>query len=127
MMTAQGTFDVELTPGDPELNGAVNRFALTKTFDGDLRGRGAGIMLSCGNPQSGSAGYVAIETVNGQLGEKHGSFVLAQLGTMDRGTQTLYYVVVPGSGQIDLKGITGALQLTIEADGTHRYQLDYQV
>jgi hypothetical protein len=34
--TAVGTFDVDLKPGTPQLNGAVSRFELTKTFRGDL-------------------------------------------------------------------------------------------
>jgi hypothetical protein len=34
---------------------------------------------------------------------------------------------VPGSGHEELTGITGTLLLTIEDDGTHRYELDYEV
>jgi hypothetical protein len=126
-MIAEGTFDVELSPEQAELDGAVNRFALSKAFSGDLRGTAKGVMLSCGNPSSGSAGYVAIETVSGQLHEKRGSFAMQQLGTMHDGAQALHYVVVPGTGQGDLEGITGTFDLVIEADGTHRYRLDYKV
>jgi hypothetical protein len=125
MGTALGTFEVELAPQEPELNGAVNRFGLTKTFRGDLRGTGEGVMLASGDPQSGSAGYVAMETVVGHLDGRRGSFVMAQMGVMHGGGQTLHYVVVPGSGQLELQGVGGTFALTIEADGTHRYQLEY--
>ncbi|MBG6213408.1 MULTISPECIES: DUF3224 domain-containing protein [unclassified Cryobacterium] len=34
---------------------------------------------------------------------------------------------MPGSGHGELNGITGTFHLTIEDDGTHRYELDYEV
>jgi hypothetical protein len=125
--SAKGTFDVELAPGAPELNGAVARFDLTKRFYGDLDGTGTGVMLSGGNPQTGTAGYVAIETVNGRLGEREGSFALQQFGTMRAGSQTLHYEVVPGSGSGELTDISGTFHLTIDEDGTHRYELHYEL
>lgn len=125
--TARGTFDVHLLPGPAELDGAVQRFELTKTFSGDLQGSGRGVMLSAGDPQAGAAGYVAIETVTGRLGDRDGGFALQQFGTMAGGGQTLHYVVVPGSGTGELAGITGTLQLVVEADGTHRFELGYDL
>jgi Protein of unknown function (DUF3224) len=65
-------------PGPSELEGTVNRFDFTKTFRGDLQGDGVGVMLSSGDPQKGAAGYVAIEMVNGQLGDHRGRFALQQ-------------------------------------------------
>jgi hypothetical protein len=124
---ASGSFEVQLTPGPSELDGAVGRFELAKTFHGDLEGRGAGVMLSGGDPASGAAGYVAIETVSGRLGERGGSFALQQFGTLRDGAQTLHYEVVPGSGQGELEGISGTFRLTIEPDGTHRYELEYEL
>ena len=35
--------------------------------------------------------------------------------------------VLPGSGQDGLKDITGTFRLTIEDDGTHRYELEYEL
>ncbi len=127
MSTARGTFDVELSPMPPELDGAVSRFALTKRFHGDIDGTGAGVMLSAGDPQTGTAGYVAIETVRGRLGGRSGTFALQQFGTMRAGSQALHYEVVPGSGGGDLAGISGTFHLTIGEDGTHRYALDYEL
>jgi hypothetical protein len=125
--TANGTFDVELAPGDFELGGAVGRLHFTKTFFGDLDATGQGVMLSGGDPTGGQAGYVAIETVDGRLGDRHGGFALQQFGTMHDGAQTLHYEIVPGSGHGGLAGITGTFHLTIDSDGTHRYALDYQL
>jgi hypothetical protein len=112
-----GTFDVDLRPGPLELDGAAVRLDFSKTFRGDLESKGAGVMLSYGDPRSGSAGYVAIETVSGRLGDRQGGFALQQFGTMHAGAQTLYYEIVPGSGQAGLENITGTLRLAIDADG----------
>jgi Protein of unknown function (DUF3224) len=123
--TASGTFDVTLAPGVAELDGAVSRFELTKRFHGGFDGTGSGVMLSAGDPQAGTAGYVAIETVNGRLGDRAGGFAFQQFGTMSGGNQTLHYEVVPGSGFGELTGISGTLLLTIDEDGTHHYELEY--
>ena len=72
-----------------------------------------------------SAGYVALEVVDGTLHGRSGSFAFQQLGVMHDGGQELRYDVVPGSGTGDLAGLTGSLELTIEDDGTHRYALGY--
>jgi hypothetical protein len=126
-MTARGTFVISLAPGPAELDGAVSRFEFTKTFTGGLEGKSAGVMLSAGDPQRGSAGYVAVETVRGKLGDREGGFTFQQLGTLQGGSQTLHYQVVPGSGQGGLSGITGRLRLTIDDDGTHYYELEYDL
>ncbi len=84
-------------------------------------------MLSCGDPQSGSAGYVAIETVRGRLGDREGGFALQQLGLMRAGLQTLHCEVVPGSGNGELQDITGTFHLTIDDDGTHRFEPNYDL
>ena len=124
---ARGTFEVDITPSSPELDGAVNRFELRKRFSGDLAGTGEGLMLSGGDPSTGTAGYVAIETVRGTLGGREGAFALQQSGTMVAGAPTLHYQVVPGSGSGELAGLLGALHLTIEPDGTHRFELEYEL
>jgi hypothetical protein len=125
--TARGTFDVTMQPGPAELDGAISRFELSKTFHGDLQGTGSGVMLSGGDPQAGAAGYVAIETVQGSLGHRQGSFALQQFGSLRDGSQTLHYEVVPGSGTGGLDGVTGILHLDVDEDGTHRYELKYEL
>jgi hypothetical protein len=70
---------------------------------------------------------VAIETVRGRLGQRQGSFALQQFGSMHGGAQTLHYEVVPGSGSDQLAELTGTLHLNIDEDGTHRYELEYEL
>jgi hypothetical protein len=123
---ARGTFAVTVTPEGEEGLPQVSRYVLEKIYAGDAVGAGAGIMLSAGDPEGGEAGYVAIEVASWQLGERMGTFVLQQLGTMSGGGQELTYVVTPGSGTGGFAGITGRLDLEI-VDGQHRYDLVYEL
>jgi hypothetical protein len=122
---AKGTFTITMTPAPAEIGGVVGRLDFTKTWHGDLEGTGSGVLLSGGDPKAGEAGYVAVETFEGRLGDKTGGFTFQQLASMHGGSQSLHYQVTPGSGRGSLAGITGTLQLTIDDDGTHRYELSY--
>lgn len=121
---AHGTFEVQITADPPDDTG-IGRMAITKTWAGDLSGSGHGVMLSAGDPAEQRAGYVALEMVVGSLGDRWGSFALQQLGVMRPGEQDLTYLVVPGSGTGELSGIEGALELAIDDEGTHTYDLSY--
>lgn len=124
---ARGTFTVRMTPqGDPSAADGVSlgRMALEKRFEGDLVGTGVGEMLTALTPIEGSAGYVAIERVTGQLLGREGSFVLQHSGTMHAGSQSLAIAVVPGSGTGELAGLAGVFRLRIEG-GQHHYELDH--
>lgn len=127
MPLARGTFEVEISPAPAELGGSVARHLLAKTFSGDLQGTGSGLMLSAGDPQAGSAGYVAIETIEAELAGRRGRFCLQQYGTMRAGETVLHYGIVPGSGSGELAGLQGQLELIIETDGTHRYELSCEL
>jgi len=124
---AKGTFEVELQPqGDPDAAEGVSlgRMSLRKTFRGDLVATGQGTMLTAMTPVKGSAGYVAIERVQGLLHGRRGSFVLQHSGSMADGAQQLSITVVPGSGTGDLTGLSGRFGLRIEG-ALHCYELDY--
>ena len=122
--TARGTFDVHRVPTDGEADGRIARADLTKTFTGDVIGTSQGLMLSAGDPRTGSAGYVAMEIVDARHGDLAGAFALQQSGLMHNGDQSLDYLVVPGSGSGGFTGMTGTLTLTIDS-GTHHYVLEY--
>jgi hypothetical protein len=127
--TAEGTFEVRLTPqpmdGDDDAEGAtLGRMSIDKTFQGDLEGSSKGEMLSARSAVQGSAGYVAVERVTGTLGGRRGSFVLQHSGTMDRGAPSQSVTVVPDSGTGELAGLSGEMVIEIE-DGKHFYRFDY--
>src|ERR1700736_6244032 len=66
---ASGTFEVKLNPqaddkvGDP----TIGRMSVNKQFHGDLEATSKGQMLAVMTDVKGSAGYVAMERVNGTL------------------------------------------------------------
>lgn len=122
---AAGTFDVKLTPQPREDEGwAPARMKLDKQFHGDLEAVSKGEMLSEGTPTQGSAAYVAIERVTGKLRGRSGAFVLQHAATMTRGVPHLSITVVPDSGTDDLVGLTGRMDIHIEA-GKHSYEFQY--
>jgi Protein of unknown function (DUF3224) len=125
--SAKGTFAIKMGPASADVDGHVDRVDFTKTFSGDIEATGSGVILSAGDPRAGEAGYVAIERVHGRVGDREGGFALQQFGTMHSGAQTLHYEVVPGSGEGGLEGISGTFHLTIDNDGTHRYELVYDL
>jgi len=124
---ATGPFDVKLAPqtfeGAPD-GARLGRFTLDKQFAGDLEGTSRGQMLSAGTDVTGSAGYVAIEHVNGTLHGRSGTFALQHSGTMTRGTPSLSITVVPDSGTGQLGGLAGTMTIVI-TDGKHTYEFDY--
>ncbi len=124
---ASGTFEVKILPltlHHPNADWKLSRMAIDKTFSGDLAATSSGEMLAAGTAITGSAGYVAIERVEGALDGRKGSFVLQHNGTMDREKPGLNVSVVPDSGTEQLTGLTGTMNIKI-ADGKHYYEFDY--
>ena len=127
MQRASGTFEVQLTPqSDDPAQFAVGRLTIEKSFRGDLEGSSAGQMLSITTAVEGSAGYVAMERVTGQLDGRSGSFALQHSGTMNRGAPTLLVTVVPDSATDELTGLSGTMEIDI-VDGVHCYTFDYEL
>ncbi len=127
--TAAGPFDVRLAPqalsGVAEHSGLA-RMSLDKRFHGALEAVSTGEMLAFGKPTpTGSAGYVAMETVRGTLDGRAGSFVLQHSSTMARGEPTQSITVVPDSGTGALEGLTGRMVVGIAPGGAHSYRFDY--
>ena len=124
---ANGTFEVKLSPqDDKDENPVVSRLVIDKQFHGDIEATSKGQMLAAGTAVKGSAGYVAIEQVNGTLAGRRGAFVLQHSGTMDRGAARLSITVVPDSGSEELAGLTGEMAINI-VDGKHFYEFDYSL
>ncbi|MBL8398235.1 MAG: DUF3224 domain-containing protein [Candidatus Accumulibacter sp.] len=124
---AKGEFIAKLAPrpmdGQPaELK--IGRMSIDKTLSGDLVATTVGQMLSAMTEVKGSAGYVAIERVDGTLFGKRGTFLLQHHGMMNRGVPSLSVTVVPDSGTGELVGITGEFTIII-ANGKHSYEFKY--
>jgi hypothetical protein len=129
MPSASGTFTVTVTPQAPEAgvgDPAIARMGLHKRFEGGLRGQAWGQMLAVRTAVEGSAAYVALDRVEGELDGRHGSFCLHHRGLMRRGEPTLEVHVVPDSGTGDLQGLSGRLGIRVEGKA-HFYDFDYEL
>ena len=128
MTKIKGTFKVDLQPMDNYVSGVegvnLSRMSINKTFEGELEATSQGEMLSAMTAVQGSAGYVAIEQVQGSLAGKKGTFVLMHFATMAAGNQHQTIEVVPDSGTGDLVGLSGEMQIIIDA-GQHFYEFTY--
>ena len=127
MTRASGRFEVRLTPQvaeDQSGDEAIGRMSIDKQFQGDLVATSKGQMLAASTPVAGSAGYVAIERVTGNLHGRRGSFTLQHTGVMTRGQPQLSITVVPDSGTDQLTSLSGRMTIQI-ADGEHSYELEY--
>jgi hypothetical protein len=129
MKRATGSFEVSLQPlsnTDVTADAMFGRLLLTKTFSGDLTATARGQMLSAMTTVKGSAGYVAIDHVTGELDGRRGGFVLQHSGAMERGMQRLSIMVVPDSGTGELSGLSGTLSINV-IDGKHFYDFIYSI
>jgi hypothetical protein len=126
MPVITGEFDVKMSP---EPMSAVadgtgfGRMSLDKRYHGALDATGKGEMLAYMDRALMSGAYSALELVQGMLEGRSGSFMLQHTGTMARGAPGLSVQVVPDSGRDGLAGLSGTLNIRIEA-GKHYYDFD---
>jgi Protein of unknown function (DUF3224) len=121
---AAGTFTVKIVPQTERTIALLSRMTIDKEIHGDLEASTQGQMLAAGTAIPNSAGYVAIERVEGTLHGKKGSFVLQHNATMNRGVPSLNITVVPDSGTDELTGLSGIFTVIIE-EGKHSYEFVY--
>ena len=109
---------------------SLSRARVKKAFRGDLTGESTAELLMCQADRSdlsAGAGYVASERVVGRLGDLSGSFVLQHWGLSHAGAQRTGGHVVPGSGTGDFDGLTGTVEISVDAEGVHTLILDYDI
>ncbi|WP_329026516.1 DUF3224 domain-containing protein [Streptomyces sp. NBC_01423] len=134
-MRASGTFTVnsfvpsELKP-EPEVVTAlpVGVATLVKTFEGEVAGRSTTLFTAAFDQESGVGTYVAMESFEGALGGREGTFNFVHAASTtgdDRANE--FFTIVPSSGTAALAGISGGGGLAVEEDGTHRIWFDFEV
>jgi hypothetical protein len=121
----RGEFEVTLTPREGAAEG-LGRMAIEKKYRGAIDASARGEMLTAGTTVAGSAGYVAVERVDGELEGRAGTFILQHSATMNRGTPQLSIGVVPDSGTGELAGLVGRMTIEISG-GKHFYVFEYTV
>ncbi|WP_433599507.1 DUF3224 domain-containing protein [Nocardia sp. CA-135953] len=130
-MKAIGTFSVACrTPTDVVPDPAVATALpvgiaqIEKEFAGEITGRST--TLFAFDQATGAGMYVAMESIEGALHDRVGSFAhsATTLGT-DRTAE--FFTIVPTSGAGELTGITGTGGLTVDTDGVHHIWFDYEL
>jgi len=92
---------------------ALSRVSFVHAFAGDIQPEGTleYLMAIC---EGGATNLVGMERVLGRLGDREGGFVLQHGGTFDHGLATVTWVVVPGPGTDELRGLRGRGGFTSE-------------
>ncbi|MFJ3670224.1 DUF3224 domain-containing protein [Streptomyces sp. NPDC090106] len=134
-MRASGTFKVaEFTPAPvpgPVIETAVQVGVATmsKQYEGEVTGRSETLFTAAYDQGTGVGTYVAMESFEGVLNGRSGTFNFAHSATTPGGAlrESEFFVIVPSSGTGELAGITGTGSLTIDEDGTHRMSFTYEL
>ncbi len=134
-MRTSGTFSVaSFEPTDLTVEPAIATALpigvarMEKVYDGDVRGRSATLFTAAFDQASGRGTYVAMEAFEGSVDGRAGTFAYVHSATTSGADRTHeFFLVVPGSGTGELAGIRGGGSMAVEADGTHRVTLDYEL
>lgn len=104
----------------------LTRAAVTRAFTGDIAGEGLVEYLMMYR-SDGSATFVGLERVVGQVGGRAGSFVLQRTGVFEHGVAKESYAVVPGSGTGELRGLRGEGTSAVGHGMEHPLTLHYEL
>ena len=109
---------------EPSDGPQLTEIHVTETFTGDIEGEGAVRFLQAVR-KDGSASFAGIERVTGKLGDREGTFLLQDTGTLEGSTVSGHWFVVPGSGTAELTGLRGDGGFTAELGQHASITLDY--
>ena len=118
------TYDAETY--DDRDGTALGKIHITRRFEGDLEGEATAELLTA-MTETGTAVYVALDRITGRLDGRRGSFVLHHRGTVSAEGAVTDGAIVPGSGTGELRGLRGEGTITVDAEGTHRLTLEYEL
>ena len=130
MTRATGSFRVLSGGEDPY--GALDRgirlthASGTQAFSGDVVGDGSVHWLMLYRADK-TAHFVGLQLIDGSVGGRHGSLVLAAEGDHDGAASRIELTVIKDSGTGDLAGITGHGTLIAPGGAEGTYQLDYEL
>jgi hypothetical protein len=102
----------------------VAEIRVTETFHGDIEGEGSVRFLQASR-EDGSASFVGIERVAGEIAGRSGTFLLQDKGTLEGNTVSGEWFVIPGSGSGELAGLRGEGGFTAELGQGADITLDY--
>ncbi len=104
-------------------NVANSRFTI-KSWDEKPYNEGQGLPRLT---RDGSATFVGLERVVGNVAQKAGSFVLQRTGVFENGVAKESYFVIPGSGTGELQGLRGEGSSAVGHGTEHPLTLTYEL
>jgi hypothetical protein len=104
----------------------LTRAAVTRAFSGDIAGEGHVEYLMMYR-SDGSATFVGLERVVGDLAGRAGSFVLQRTGIFENGVAKESYFVIPGSGTGELHNLRGEGMSAVGHGAEHPLMLTYEL
>ena len=102
----------------------LTRIHVEESFSGDITGDGAVEFLQAAQAD-GSASFVGIERVTGELGGRRGTFLLQDAGTVQDNIVSGEWFVIPGSGTGQLAGLRGEGGFRASLGESAQVHLDY--
>jgi len=84
----------------------LTRIHVEESFSGDISGEGVVEFLQAAYAD-GSASFVGIERVTGEIAKRSGTFLLQDAGTVHNNIVSGDWFVIPGSGTGELAGLRG--------------------
>jgi hypothetical protein len=106
--------------------GATSFAKVEQSLTGGIEGDGLAQWLMCYRADN-TADFVGLQRISGKLGDREGSFVLTSNGTFDGKVAAGEMVVVDGSGDGELTGITGSGRFSAPHGSEATIELDYEV
>jgi hypothetical protein len=91
---------------EPAEGPALTRIHVEENFSGDITGDGVVEFLQAAQAD-GSASFVGIERVAGEIGGRRGTFLLQDAGTVQGNVVSGDWFVIAGSGTGELTGLRG--------------------
>lgn len=91
---------------EPAEGPVLTQIHVEESFAGDINGGGGVEFLQAGRAD-GSASFVGIERVTGEIGGRRGTFLLQDAGTVHDNIVSGDWFVIPGSGTAELAGLRG--------------------
>jgi hypothetical protein len=104
----------------------LTRASVTQQFDGDVAGEGSAQWLMAYQPE-GTARFVGLQVVAGEIAGRRGTFVLETAGEFDGTVARWEANVVPGAGSGELTGLTGRGRFEAPHGSRATYELDFDL
>jgi len=94
-------------PYDDAGSFTISEVIITEEFSGDLVGVGSVRFLLATQAGNGAVYFTGMERFQGKVGERSGSFIMQNSGTMKDGELNSAWRVIPGSASEQLVGLRG--------------------